>query len=62
MGQTDIATELRFDASWAGLYWNGECDAAGGAEYRRVWAEYLKAGCPDGAAAFIRRATNGGAG
>lgn len=48
----------RFDLTWRGLSQLGHCDAAGGAEYLRVFAEWNMLGRPTHVAAFIRATAN----
>lgn len=51
-----------FKKWWIALSHRGLCDAAGGAEYRRVYAEWLKAGRPKEIRAFIVDRANLGPG
>ena len=47
-----------FERAWLRLERWGRCDAWGGAECRRVYGEWLAAGKPFPAAAFIAAAAN----
>jgi hypothetical protein len=49
-----------FGRTWRRLALRGQCDDFGGAEFRRVWAEYVAAGQPLLVAAFIRQHANRG--
>lgn len=55
-----IADLDRFDAVWSELEAHAACDCLGGAEYRRVRAEWLRGGRAGGAAlgAFIVERAN----
>jgi hypothetical protein len=47
-----------FDEAWKKCAAQGQCDAIGGAEYRRVYYEWLARGKPLNLAVFIRDAAN----
>jgi len=42
-----------FDHVWRQMAQRGQADDFGGAEYRRVYGEWVKARCPRGVAGFI---------
>lgn len=51
--------DLCFERAYARLAKHGACDSPGGREYRRVKAEWIEAGRPDGCIdCFIRRHAN----
>lgn len=45
--------EARFYTTYERLAAKGTCDSAGGMEYRRVFTEWVEAGCPDNVEHFI---------
>lgn len=47
------ALQRLFDRSWRSLAARGSCDAFGGAEYRRVLAEWIKENRPRAVRRFI---------
>lgn len=49
-----MTTETQFYRTYENLAADGHCDCAGGAEYRRVYSEWIAAGRPEPHAAFIR--------
>lgn len=53
--------ETAFDLTWIVLADQGACDAFGGAEQRRVKAEWVSAGSPKQIAEFIRVRANASA-
>lgn len=53
-----VQWEARFREAWELCENAGECDAADGEEYRRVYAEWVKAGRPAQVEAFILRTAN----
>ena len=54
----DGIEQALFDAVWLGLAMGGRCDSLGGAEYRRVWDRYVRAGYPAQVRRFILTWTN----
>lgn len=47
-----------FRALWTKLSIEGACDSRGGAEFHRVFGEWIKAGKPSGIVNFIRGRAN----
>lgn len=59
MREAEIQRRIRdFRRTWDRLSEQGFCDAAGGAEWFRVWLEWEAAGYPAEYAPFIREAAN----
>lgn len=52
------AAVARFNAAWNVLSGMGWCDALGGAEWRRIFLQWLKAGAPESVNRYIRRHAN----
>jgi hypothetical protein len=53
-----MTSEAQFYRTYDRLAEDGICDCAGGAEYRRVLAEWLHAGQPEPHSAFICERAN----
>jgi hypothetical protein len=53
-----MTTKQDFFRTYDSLAEDGHCNVEGGAEYRRVLAEWLDAGQPEPHAAFIRKRAN----
>lgn len=58
LSQENMQACVNFLENWERLSAEGACDSVGGAEFNRVFLEYLKAGKPMLVAEFIRERAN----